>query len=495
MNDSRDESPRAVPPVPTGFSPERLDGWKEIAAYLRRSVRTVQRWEVHFNLPVHRISTGQNESVYAVRRELDAWLLRTAEARAEQEAQDRMNGSTVEPGALRSEANGEGRPPARAEDAAPPSFPAAHRRRRARWPSPWWFAVAAGVIAFVAFQFGWLRPSYAVSQPVAVAPPPAKPHALAVDGRTLMLLGADGREVAHHVFDDDIVDLRPPEQLSRLAAIADLDLDGRVEVVVAITKPSIQRVFVLNADGTERANWRPSRRVRFGQSASLGPGLVFTTITPASPPDGTFYVAGHVPIEFASVVVHLDVDGRVLHEYWSNGYIESLAQMRVGDSPRWLVGAANNETGGGSLAVFDGPPQGSAPARAEHYRCADCPAGQPMAFYVFPRSRIQTRVGLCASVTAVEPDLSGGALVHVSISGNEPPAVPARAHYFLGPDLRVRRATVGDSFPGIVERLIAARWFGVSPADRYRGQADLFPVLQWNAGRAGFVQLPTPPGP
>ena len=31
-----------------------LDSWKEIAAYLRRDIRTVQRWEKQEGLPVHR---------------------------------------------------------------------------------------------------------------------------------------------------------------------------------------------------------------------------------------------------------------------------------------------------------------------------------------------------------------------------------------------------------------------------------------------------------
>lgn len=51
----------------------RLHSWKEIAAYLRREVRTVQRWEKSSGLPVHRLQTGKQGSVYAYRTELDAW--------------------------------------------------------------------------------------------------------------------------------------------------------------------------------------------------------------------------------------------------------------------------------------------------------------------------------------------------------------------------------------------------------------------------------------
>jgi len=51
----------------------RLDSWKEIAAYLRRSVRSAKRWEKEEGLPVRRHLHGKRDSVYAFRAELDAW--------------------------------------------------------------------------------------------------------------------------------------------------------------------------------------------------------------------------------------------------------------------------------------------------------------------------------------------------------------------------------------------------------------------------------------
>lgn len=53
---------------------ERLDSWKEIAAYLRRDVRTVQRWEKKEGLPVYRHQHDKLGSVYAYKLELDKWF-------------------------------------------------------------------------------------------------------------------------------------------------------------------------------------------------------------------------------------------------------------------------------------------------------------------------------------------------------------------------------------------------------------------------------------
>ncbi|UCF37763.1 MAG: hypothetical protein JSU96_02540, partial [Acidobacteriota bacterium] len=54
-------------------SSERLDGWKEIAAYLKRDVRTVQRWEKSEDLPILRHAHDTRATVYAYPQEVDAW--------------------------------------------------------------------------------------------------------------------------------------------------------------------------------------------------------------------------------------------------------------------------------------------------------------------------------------------------------------------------------------------------------------------------------------
>jgi Tol biopolymer transport system component len=54
-------------------SDDRLDLWKDIAAYLNRGVSTVQRWEKREGMPVHRHVHDKLGSVYAFRSELDRW--------------------------------------------------------------------------------------------------------------------------------------------------------------------------------------------------------------------------------------------------------------------------------------------------------------------------------------------------------------------------------------------------------------------------------------
>lgn len=51
-----------------------LNGWKEIASYLGRGVRTVQRWELLYKMPVHRPAEKDRSAVVAFSNELDQWI-------------------------------------------------------------------------------------------------------------------------------------------------------------------------------------------------------------------------------------------------------------------------------------------------------------------------------------------------------------------------------------------------------------------------------------
>jgi len=66
----------AIEPQPTMHdrpANDRLDSWKEIAAYLKKEVRTVQRWEKNLGLPVRRLTQGKQGTVFAYKSDLDTW--------------------------------------------------------------------------------------------------------------------------------------------------------------------------------------------------------------------------------------------------------------------------------------------------------------------------------------------------------------------------------------------------------------------------------------
>ena len=60
--------------MPERNTPQKtLESWKQIAAYLDRSERTVRRWEASEGLPVHRREHEKQDTVFAFRHEIEAW--------------------------------------------------------------------------------------------------------------------------------------------------------------------------------------------------------------------------------------------------------------------------------------------------------------------------------------------------------------------------------------------------------------------------------------
>jgi hypothetical protein len=56
-----------------------LSSWKEIASYLGKGVRTVQRWERELRLPVHRPAGARKGVVVAFPDELSKWATQNEE--------------------------------------------------------------------------------------------------------------------------------------------------------------------------------------------------------------------------------------------------------------------------------------------------------------------------------------------------------------------------------------------------------------------------------
>lgn len=64
---------------------ETFDSWKEIAAYLERSVRTCRNFERQLGLPVHRLDSSPKARVFAYRDEIEAWLAKKGAERGKKD--------------------------------------------------------------------------------------------------------------------------------------------------------------------------------------------------------------------------------------------------------------------------------------------------------------------------------------------------------------------------------------------------------------------------
>ncbi len=158
MNDPRSSDAPAPDERPAA---DRLDSWKEIAAYLRRDITTVQRWEKREGMPVHRHVHDKKGSVYAFRTEVDGWarsrvLLVTSEDRAAETREEQPDPPAVA-------VDGEHRIDAIA------SGPTPSTTRTHRWAIVWSGTAAGVILALVAAWWLLDRRDYFWRNPLADA--------------------------------------------------------------------------------------------------------------------------------------------------------------------------------------------------------------------------------------------------------------------------------------------------------------------------------------
>jgi tetratricopeptide (TPR) repeat protein len=86
-----------VPAVAERPASDRLETWGEIAVYLNREIRTVQRWEKTMGLPIRRLGGGPDKQsrVFALKSELDVWWHEHEVLRNAPEPHDETSGSNL----------------------------------------------------------------------------------------------------------------------------------------------------------------------------------------------------------------------------------------------------------------------------------------------------------------------------------------------------------------------------------------------------------------
>jgi Tol biopolymer transport system component len=162
---------------------DRLDSWKEIAAYLGRGITTAQRWEQDEALPVKRLPHAKKGSVFAFKSELDAW-----------------RATRAQPGPLRAKI-----------DAEPPTV----SEIRVAWPlgrSRFGHALVLASLGFVGLTVAVLGLTSRVHRttPSATgleAPIIPRPFANDPGSEAAPSFSPDGTQVVYHWWRDGVADL------------------------------------------------------------------------------------------------------------------------------------------------------------------------------------------------------------------------------------------------------------------------------------------------
>jgi hypothetical protein len=458
--------PSAASPSVAGHN-NRLDSWKEIAGYLHRSVRTVQRWEEELGLPVHRLAGKKRDIVYAYPAELDTWLREHSDLVA-QEAVELEDGDT--------EASA---PP----DVAPVASQPAVTRELAAQPRRISVAMRwAVVVLVIAVGLGWM----------VVAGRRPQMADVGSQGRDLVAMDASGKEIWRHRFDFALSpELRNPINLEapdfRRFAIADVNGDGQAEMLIAAQLLETNRptdLYCFSARGKLLWRYAHERPIQYGQGTFAPPfNFVSFLITPSNRPgeQHIWAVSSHLP-EFPTVVAKLDSQGRVLAEFWHPGHISVLAEAALDGQRVMLVGATHNEFFSGTLSVLDYEnPQGRAPATNSEYVCLDCPAGSPLGFVLFPRSPLTRALDNRASVRGISQRASGQVEVKVESGSIEGP-IRAVETYKLDSGFRLTSAEVTEGY-AMVHSALLLKSLLKKPLDRKKEAMTLLSGVRYWDGK------------
>ncbi len=450
----------------------KLDGWKEIAAFLGRDVTTAIRWESERGLPVHRVPGSKRGAVYAYPAEIDVWL---------RNGQPDPRGEPGEP---------------ISEPAAPSGGAAASANRGVRrvidgLGPPWIVGVGAGLSVILVVGGLWGRGEGSRRRALVGGQPPATRVVASVDFRERELVAVDaaGREVWRFATDAPIASGWNVLRQGPRYAIADLDDDGLDEVVVSVTRnaaPEMRdELLCLSQSGEIR--WRVQlddvvefRGGRFGPPWSMGYVVAFR-----SKGGSRIAWSQNSPPSWPSLLVVLDGSGRRVSTFVHSGSIYALAAMSDGPQPLILAGGVSNSNRAADLFVLDGrsasghsrEPPGSA------YECLRCPPGRPLRYLVFPPSEISVALGRPYNIlhsVALAPEG-----VHVrTLEGETATNVSSYQHFDLSSSFELENSYLDDNSWPAHELLERQKKLSHSVAEcglfrRSQGVRSWDPVLDW----------------
>ena len=337
-------------------SPRKLVGWKEIAEYLRTSTRTAQRWERELGLPVHHAGSSKGYSVFAYADEFETWL-KTSKGKTASTSDQKELGNTTDTGT-----------------------------RTSVWRGLKWLAASAIVVLVVG--------TILVIHRYRAAHHP-KVSSITFSGRQL-LAWSEGKLLWSYDLGQPTRTLQPEEDVSQKFQI--LPTRGDPEGGVIVAAPLMQfatgnlstdAVYCFSSAGKLLWQHAFTDRIRFG-GEDCGPRweIQALMVTGDEAHRSAWCAIGSYPTS-VSILVRIDPSGHTTRYFVNYGHLGRLNELHTARGSNILAGGINNETDEGALAVLEeGEPSGHSPQTAALSECDSCPPGQPLRYFLFPRSEV-----------------------------------------------------------------------------------------------------------
>ena len=242
----------------------RLDSWKEIASYLGKSVRTVQRWEEQEGLPVHRLPHSDRSSVFAFPQELDAWRA----------------GRSQLPEVHADESGTNGGPNRLASPSVSPSIPDHSSSQRRRWVWAGWIGLIVLGAAFLVKILTLSTPTVQILNYTQLTHDGQRKEALAADrtwayfleegdrGMELCKVPVRGGEITHTPIDlpmASTIALSPDGSRILIAERRSFNPEANLWIFSNSGKPLRQLKGGVNIPFA----WAPGDKILYAQGANL----------------------------------------------------------------------------------------------------------------------------------------------------------------------------------------------------------------------------------
>jgi hypothetical protein len=348
---------------------DRLESWKEIAAFLGCDERTAMRWE-EVGLPIRRISGRKRSRVFASRKEVEGW-------RSHRNDSSRVSASAV----LEPEIPSAG-------EITPPGFFRAGLLGK---------AVITGVVGgvLILLTLGFLLRNR--SQP-------GLPSSVRFTENAVEAFDAGGRTLWKHMYPRpfDPSDLIPVGHgLDGFVRIADLLGDGSREVLVVAPlrsgpNPSdfpIVEVDCFSSRGRLLWSYVANDTLRFGDHEVRPPWAIFDVMVSRDGLKKSVWVIAADHLWGNTFVTEVDpLSGRGSIRYVNTGSLFWLHEVKMAGKTFLATAGFNNEYAKGSLALIDEKTLFAASPQTPgtRHKCLSCPAGDPDYYFVFPRSELNT---------------------------------------------------------------------------------------------------------
>lgn len=376
----------------------RLNSWKKIARYLGRDVRTVMRWEKGSGMPVHRVpGEAKGRSVFAYTDELDSWLV-------DHETDARSSlGATL----------------------------AGARRPRVM--------LGAGLLAVMGSVALWQSKNSAPPRPIARLET-ANGHVIGVDVTDQVAWTYQHSNGPGFFSDGQIQEVLEPH-----------DGADRLFLLTGITISAPDRLHrrgeLLAFTSSGELRWKRIRSdtYRFGEETFSAPWIPSVLNVHEVGGERRIAWAVHHYTWWPSTLFLLDQAGDITGQFVNSGWITTTEQLSRPEGDLLLVGGISNSRSGAMLAVLDfADVRGRSPETpGSEFECLDCPSGDPVRYFVFPRTDVNRANGLPYNHTASVEVTDQG--VNVTVREGEASSDVVWVYQFSH-GLELDRVTPGDTY-------------------------------------------------